>query len=123
ENLDRQTHNYLPITNGNRGWKLFQYTAATQSTNAFEDLAVGITGSSPTMTCTTTCRHDQIVLDGLGRAVNTFLMSDPDGSTEKDTSYDSSGRMVTVSNPYRSTSDSTYGVETLAYDGLDRLST
>ncbi len=47
-------------------------------------------------------------------------MSDPDGQTTVATTYDSDGRISTVSNPHRSTSSPTDGTETYIYDGLDR---
>lgn len=60
-------------------------------------------------------------LDGLGRTVKSQLMSDPQGTVEVDTTYDGNGHQSTVSNPYRATSDPTYGITTYAYDGLDRV--
>jgi RHS repeat-associated protein len=58
--------------------------------------------------------------DGLGRAVKAALLSDPDGITYTDVSFDLMGRKATVSNPYRSTSESTYGVTSYIYDALGR---
>jgi RHS repeat-associated protein len=60
-------------------------------------------------------------LDHLGRAVQTQLLSDPQGVTYATTSYDALGRKYQVSNPYRSTSDSTYGTTTFGYDALGRM--
>jgi len=60
------------------------------------------------------------VYDGLGRISETQLNSDPDGTTYVDTVYDQAGRVYSVSNPYRSTSDSTYGHTYYAYDALGR---
>ena len=62
-----------------------------------------------------------IVFDGLGRTSQTQLNSDPDGIEYVATTYDGLGRRHTVSNPYRSTSDSTYGITTYAYDALNRI--
>ncbi|HEX9272868.1 MAG TPA: hypothetical protein VGA01_11715, partial [Candidatus Binatia bacterium] len=61
------------------------------------------------------------VLDGLARVTQTQLNSDPDGITYTDTTYDSVERKATVSNPYRSTSDNTYGITTYNYDALSRV--
>lgn len=61
------------------------------------------------------------VLDGLARVTQTQLNSDPDGVTYVDTTYDSVERKATVSNPYRSTGDTTYGITTYNYDPLDRV--
>jgi YD repeat-containing protein len=59
-------------------------------------------------------------IDGLGRPKQTQLLSDPQGTDYVDTTYDRLGRVYTVSNPYRSTSDPTYGVTTYSYDALNR---
>lgn len=56
--------------------------------------------------------------DSLGRVVNTQLTSDPEGTVETDTQYDGDGLIYSVSNPYRSTSDPTYGLTSFAYDAL-----
>ncbi len=60
-------------------------------------------------------------MDGLGRTVQTRLVSDPLSTVYTDTTYDALGRVATVSNPYRSTSDSTYGVTQYQYDALNRV--
>lgn len=65
------------------------------------------------------------IYDGLGRQTETQLM-DPDhhtcsnGVIYTDTTYDNSGRVSTVSNPFCSTGDSTYGLTTTQYDGVNR---
>jgi RHS repeat-associated protein len=59
--------------------------------------------------------------DGLGHEVATILSSDPDGITYTVSTYDGVGRAYTVSNPYRSTNDPTYGITTFAYDALGRV--
>lgn len=48
------------------------------------------------------------------------LASDPEGQTFTDSVYDTTGREVSTSNPYRTTSDPTYGLVTVQYDGLNR---
>ena len=62
-------------------------------------------------------------VDQLGRLIQTTLTSDPDCSTgdRTDTTYDSLGRVHTVSNPYCTTSDSTYGMTTYFDDALGRI--
>jgi RHS repeat-associated protein len=60
------------------------------------------------------------IFDGLGRVAHHEITSDPQGTIYADTTYDPLGRTNTVSNPYRSTSDSTYGLTTYAYDPLSR---
>jgi len=61
------------------------------------------------------------VVDGLGRVKQTQLNSDPQGIVYADTTYDALGRQATLSNPYRSTTDPTYGVTTYQYDALNRV--
>jgi len=58
--------------------------------------------------------------DGMRHIVETELVSDPDGPTYTTTSYDGTGRPYQVSNPYHTTSDSTYGLTTYYYDALGR---
>ncbi|PYU20278.1 MAG: hypothetical protein DMG32_22715, partial [Acidobacteria bacterium] len=62
-----------------------------------------------------------VTVDGLGRVTQSQLTSDPEGTTYGDTTYDALGRKKTVSNPYRSTSDPTYGITTFEYDALGRV--
>lgn len=57
--------------------------------------------------------------DGLGRVIKTEITTDPQGSTAVDTTYDSAGRVKTVSNPYRN-GDTIYKTAN-EYDGLGRL--
>ena len=61
------------------------------------------------------------VIDGLGRTDNEQLNSDPAGIDYTATTYDADGRKSSVSDPYRSTSDPTYGLTTYQYDGLSRV--
>jgi RHS repeat-associated protein len=61
------------------------------------------------------------VLDGLARPKQSQLTSDPQGTIFSDTTYDALGRKSTVSNPYRSTSEATYGITTTLYDALSRV--
>ncbi|HXE90757.1 MAG TPA: hypothetical protein VNK82_07325, partial [Terriglobales bacterium] len=60
-------------------------------------------------------------VDGLGRVKQTRLTSDPEGTVYVDTTYDNVGRKKTVSNPYRSTGESTYGITEYQYDALGRV--
>ncbi|MGA3093249.1 MAG: RHS repeat-associated core domain-containing protein, partial [Terriglobales bacterium] len=61
------------------------------------------------------------VFDYLGRFSESQLNSDPEGADYQDTTYDAVGNKATTSNPYRKTSDSTYGITTNAYDPLHRV--
>ncbi len=61
------------------------------------------------------------VRDDLGRVSQMQLTSDPQGTDYTVTSFDTLGRTITASNPYRTTSDTTYGITTNQYDGLSRV--
>jgi YD repeat-containing protein len=58
--------------------------------------------------------------DGLGRTYQTEVTSDPSGTGYVTTTYDSMGRVQSVTNPYRTTSDPTYGITSYLYDALGR---
>jgi RHS repeat-associated protein len=60
------------------------------------------------------------LFDGFGRVTQNQLTSDPIGPILTDTSYDADGREYAVSNPYRSKTESTYGVTSYVYDALGR---
>jgi len=59
--------------------------------------------------------------DGVGRLTQSRLTSDPQGIVYANTSYDALGHVSATSNPYRSTSESTYGVTTALYDAIGRV--
>jgi YD repeat-containing protein len=103
------------MPSGGRAWMFFQYPSQTEI-----DAYTSITSAVPASTCTS-CRHDQTMFDNQGRPVSEVLANDPDGATTTSTNYDSLGRVLSKTNPYRSTSDPTYGVETNTYDGMSRI--
>src|SRR5260370_236868 len=100
-------------------WTLIQYTSSTQ-VDTFTD--INDTSPTPLTSCpsSNSCRQSEAKVDGLGRAIHSYLISDPEGQTEVDTVYDALGRVLSGSHPYRSTSDGTYRVETPSYDALGR---
>jgi RHS repeat-associated protein len=61
------------------------------------------------------------LFDGLGRVKQSQFTSDPQGTVFTDITYDTLGRQSTVSNPYRTTADPTYGITTTQYDALSRV--
>jgi RHS repeat-associated protein len=63
---------------------------------------------------------NSLFLDGFGRKTQSELLSDPSGAIFSETTYDANGRVASVSNPYRSTTESSYGNVQYQYDGLDR---
>jgi RHS repeat-associated protein len=115
DSLSRLTSKEAP----DGGWAFSQYN----STETQVDSAIGITGTTLTTNCpvsSNACRHDQVLVDSLGRVTSSVLFSDPDGPSTTAISYDSNGRVLKRSNPFRSTSDTTYGWTTPTYDGIDR---
>ena len=80
---------------------------------------------SPSVTTATLLQSGQTstsmtIMDGVGHAVQTQLQSDPAGADYAATTYDGMSRVWKVSNPYRSTSDPTYGLTTTTYDPIGR---
>jgi YD repeat-containing protein len=59
-------------------------------------------------------------MDSLGHVIEAQLTSDLSGADTVTTTYDGGGRVYTKTNPYRFTSDPTYGLTTYAYDALSR---
>ncbi len=104
--LDRLTQTVYPL-----GWTLTQYTSPTQT-----DVYKALSTSSPSSACTG-CLHSSTIYDGLQRVVRT---TGADGSIV-DLAYNSMGLAQSVSNPYQTHSDSTYGLTTYAYDVQGRL--
>ncbi|HET9180585.1 MAG TPA: RHS repeat-associated core domain-containing protein [Candidatus Angelobacter sp.] len=58
--------------------------------------------------------------DGMGHVYKTQLTSDPQGTDETDTTFDGLARTYSITNPFRSTSDTTYGVTANQFDALGR---
>jgi RHS repeat-associated protein len=58
--------------------------------------------------------------DGLGRGYQSQHVL-PNGTAIVDTTFDMAGHAATISNPYFTTADPTYGATTNLYDGLDRV--
>jgi RHS repeat-associated protein len=67
-----------------------------------------------------TSKTTKTTMDAYGHTIQTQLTSDPSGTDNTDTTYDGLGRVYTVSNPYRTPSDPTYGLTTYGYDALNR---
>jgi len=62
----------------------------------------------------------EVAFDGLGREIHRYITDSSSTQDKVDTNYDLLGRVASVSNPYRSTSDSTYGITSYTYDALGR---
>jgi RHS repeat-associated protein len=105
-------------------WRLAQanYPDGGQSTFTHQETSFPFTASVSKKIDSSRNLLQTSVFDGLGRVKQTQLNSDPDCpiGDKTDTTYDGLGRVFTVSNPYCSTSDPTYGLTTFAYDALGR---
>ncbi|HEV2489118.1 MAG TPA: RHS repeat-associated core domain-containing protein [Candidatus Acidoferrales bacterium] len=97
------------------GWNAESYPSETEG-----DSFLGITNTTPSTSCTTGCRHNEVTTDALGRVNFSYLVSDPEGETKVQTAYDTSSRVYSVTNPYRATST---GQDNYGYDGLNRTTT
>lgn len=95
------------------GWDMTTYTSPTE-TDSYS--AVGTT--APSTGCSS-CQHEQILLDSLGRKIDDNTVNYPGGQITVATAYDVNGRVQTVSHPYQGSSGAVY--ETYTYDGLDRV--
>ena len=92
----------------------------------YNDLPYNPSTPSPSVTSTiaitsTLNKVNTVAFDGVGHAIKMILSSDPDGTTNTTASYDGMGKSYQVTNPYRSTGDTTYGVTTYTYDALGRM--
>ncbi len=68
------------------------------------------------------CSSEKLTLyDGLGRPSEIETLSDASGTDYSVANYDVFGRIASMTNPYRTTSDSTYGYSSYHYDMLDRM--
>jgi RHS repeat-associated protein len=65
-------------------------------------------------------KTSESIMDGMGHVTYTELTSDPGGTDIVHTAYDGFGNVASVTNPYRSTSDTTYGTTSYGYDALNR---
>lgn len=108
--FNRPTATLLP----DGGWDEIAYASSETETDSY----LGITDGTPSTSCSSGCRHDEIVSDDLGRLSDSDLVNDPDGETTVATSYDSNSRVSSETNPYRTTVN---GQDSYTYDGLDRV--
>lgn len=93
--------------NSGQGYKKYTYIDTPGSLAVTEQDFQSTNGTTVTHTSE---------FDGLGRVFHA-LTTDPDGTDTVDTSYDLLGRVASVSNPYRSTSN---GTTLYIYDALSR---
>jgi hypothetical protein len=80
----------------------------------------GLSTTTTTYQTPDPARTSVSMTDGMGHVVETQLTSDPYGVDTVLTTYDGGGHVHTQTNPYQSTSDSSYGLTTFSYDALGR---
>jgi RHS repeat-associated protein len=99
------------------------YAGGGQNSFSYSDSVTDLSATETTKITNSISHIVKTSYDSLGRAITTTVLSDPDGATRTDVTYDELGRKKTVTNPYRSTSDPTYGITTYFYDALGRTVT
>jgi len=102
----------LSVTNPDGGVTTNTYNLTSSPPNIQASHSIDSGGDAAT---------EQTNLDGLGRPIEHQTTSDPSGINYVDTAYDVMGRIYSVSNPYRTKTDYTYGVKHYAYDALSRI--
>jgi RHS repeat-associated protein len=124
ENKNVTGYKYMnPATGvGDPFWRLIQtnYPDGGQTTTTYNDTATPSNIVTNQLINSGTSLTTQTNFDSLGRPVQTQLTSDPDGADYTDMSYDGLGRVLTRSNPHRSSALSTDGTTAYRYDALGR---
>jgi YD repeat-containing protein len=118
KDANNQTTTY--VYNDPNFWRLTEidYPDQGKTTISYTDSANGFSVETSRLLSTGVNHQVTRYLDGLGRIDKSV---DSQASSEVDTAYDALGRVYTVSNPYASTSDPTYGLTTYSYDALSRV--
>jgi RHS repeat-associated protein len=119
DSLSRLTATFGPTVSYPGGTGMPWLVNVYASSDIQIDSYTGIGDTSYSASCTN-CRHDEALMDVLGRTIHGYLVNDPEGQTIVDATYDQDGRAKSTSHPYRNTNDTTYGIETPTYDGLGR---
>jgi RHS repeat-associated protein len=101
------------------------YPDGGQTTLAYNDTALPASVTATVKMNSSQNQVSTVLLDGLGRASQTQLNSDPQGTDYKVKTYDALGRASTVYNPTRcspptTNCDSTWGYTSHQYDALGR---
>jgi RHS repeat-associated protein len=117
ENSQQTSYQYL-----DPWWRLTKSTFPDGGsiTKTYQDAGPNPTVTTNTAITSSVSLTSTTIMDAVGHVIHTQLNTDPDGPDYVDTVYDGLGRVASVSNPYRSTSDPTYGLTTFSYDSLDR---
>jgi RHS repeat-associated protein len=99
---------------------LVSYADGGATTLTYTDTAGAMSVARNVKLDSTRTIKNEAFYDGLGRAIRTKLTDPSDGDTFVDTTYDSLGRVATVSNPHRAGKSSTDGTTSYQYDALGR---
>jgi RHS repeat-associated protein len=91
----------------------FEKTVFNDTSPAYVQKTSSLNSSGATMV-------SKNLLDGVGHAIQSQLLSDPVGTVLRDTIYDGLERVSSVSNPYRLKTELTYGVTKTKYDAQSR---
>jgi YD repeat-containing protein len=104
------------------GYACLQYSdAPTGSCGSSPPSALPLTVFSKAAITNSVTTDKTTVFDGLGRTVQSELTSAPEVIAHTDTTYDGLGRIASVSNPYFSSADPTFGVTSYTRDALGRI--
>lgn len=95
----------------------------SQTTITYQDSARTVTATSDLNTFNDNLLKVETVYDGLGRTAESRTYESTTAFIRTKQTYDALGRVASVSNPYRTTADPTYGAVMTAYDALGRVQT
>jgi RHS repeat-associated protein len=95
------------------------YPDGGETTTAYDDSAMTETDTILMQTTPAESKKVTTLSDALGRVSETQT-TDPQGVDYVDTTYDPSGNMQSVSNPYRTYTKSSNGITSYLYDALSR---
>ena len=102
----------------------YRLTGVTYPDGGQESVSYSDAGPNPSVTTNRLLNSSWLtsktIYDAMGHSITSELTTDPFGTDYTQTTYDGLGHVWTVTNPYRTTSDPTYGVTTHYYDALDR---
>ena len=105
------------------------YADGGQSTYSYNDSTYNATAHTPSVSTSqkitsSVNKTATTAMDGLGHVIYSAVTSDPDAGTgqvdEVDTKYYGIDKVFSVTNPYRTISDPTYGITAYVYDGMGR---
>lgn len=108
---DAQYWRLTSVNYPDSGQTSYSYNSATAPWNITQSTKIT---STQTLSVNT-------IYDSLGRVLQRQVTSDPAGTDTVVTTYDGNGLVASVSNPYRRTSDPTYGITQYSYDALGRM--